>query len=104
MNKQIKLKLSVLICLIFLSGSIFVQIGDSKSVFSLQPSDTPPPQSPKPIFVAICPSGVIKAGDGATVSAETSSKLDDMTTYSWTVSSGEIVAGQGTPVVSIKTK
>jgi hypothetical protein len=49
------------------------------------------------------PSGVTTAGETMTFTANASGGSQDNVTYNWTVSAGEIVSGQGTPVITVAT-
>ncbi|MGI8639346.1 MAG: hypothetical protein ACR2MG_05265 [Pyrinomonadaceae bacterium] len=49
------------------------------------------------------PSAVTKAGDTMTFTANVSGGTQGEVTYDWTVSQGEIISGQGTPVITVQT-
>lgn len=53
--------------------------------------------------VAVVGGGNVKAGKNATFSAEVSGGSESELTYKWTVSQGEIIAGQGTREITVKT-
>ncbi len=59
---------------------------------------------PCPTLSISCPTDTIQAGTPATVSANVSGGDPNATiTYNWTVSSGTISSGQGTPTITIDT-
>ena len=49
------------------------------------------------------PSSVTKAGDTMTFTANVSGGSQSDVTYNWTVSQGDIISGQGTPVITVQT-
>jgi hypothetical protein len=49
------------------------------------------------------PAGTVQPGDTMTFTANVSGGSQQNVTYNWTVSNGEIVSGQGTPVITVST-
>ncbi len=49
------------------------------------------------------PSSVTTAGDTMTFTANVSGGSQDEATYTWSTSQGEIISGQGTPVITVQT-
>jgi hypothetical protein len=56
-----------------------------------------------PTIKVIGPAGVIRAGDQMTFLADVSGKGATAIEYDWMISAGTIVAGQGTPSITIQT-
>ncbi len=64
---------------------------------------TPPPPCTCPTISVTGPSDVTQPGSTMTFTANTSGGSQESVTYAWTVSQGEIVSGQGTPVITVQT-
>jgi hypothetical protein len=54
-----------------------------------------------PSLAVICPSKETRAGERITISAEAG--IDRKTRFVWTLSSGKIMKGQGTPIITVDT-
>jgi len=56
-----------------------------------------------PVIEISTPADSVKAGETITFTANVSGDFGSNMTYNWTVSAGEIVEGQGTPKIKVKT-
>lgn len=56
-----------------------------------------------PVITVDGPSGVVSPGENMTFTANVSGGASGATTYTWSVSAGTIVSGQGTPSIQVKS-
>lgn len=91
--------------------TITVGINDSSGVrtitktesVSVAECDCPPVDAACPTLLISTPNDSVKAGETVTFMANVSGTSDSDLAYNWTVSQGEIIEGQGTPKIKVKT-
>lgn len=86
-NKPITTKLCLILC-ILVAASLGIRSQDKDIPFSIS---------------VIGPAGVTLGGEPLTFTANISGEIPYEFSYLWSVSEGEIISGQGTPAISVRT-